>query len=240
MKRRSRNAPDKPHILAHADRVLRVPLVSLLLAALFGVTFPASSDAARPVGEPQLERPTLHSLGVYWIIRDDPGGTASVRLEYRKAGAPAWRAGAPLFRVERGAHVREKLGSRIDVPADGWLFAGSALLLEPATAYELRVTLVDSQGRNSGKRAATGISRVLRAQTRAEPRISAAARKRHVVPGSGGGRGTEADPFRGLAAAHSTAAARRRLPAARGNFCRCVGRPEERVTREADRVGRRR
>ena len=72
-----------------------------------------------------------------------PGKTASVRLEYRKAGAPAWRAGPPLFRVERGAHLREKLGSRIDVPADGWLFAGSVLLLEPATGYELRLTLVD-------------------------------------------------------------------------------------------------
>ena len=150
------------------------------------------------MGEPQLERPTLHSLGVYWIIRDDPGGIASVQLEYRKAGAPAWTAGAPLFRVERGAHLREKLGSRIDVPADGWLFAGSALLLEPATAYELRLTLLDCARRRTAKRGMPAISRVLRAQTRAEPRIPAGVKKRHVVPGSGGGRGTEAEPYRGL------------------------------------------
>ena len=187
------------------DRVPAASFVSLLLATLFLAAFPPNSGAARPAGEPQLERPTLHSLGVYWIIRDDPARTASIRLEYRKAGATAWRVGAPLFRVERGAHLREKLGSRIDVPADGWLFAGSALLLEPATAYELRVTLIDSQGRSSGKRAAQGTSSVLRAQTRTEPRVPGGARRKHVVPGSGGGRGTEADPFLGLAAAHSAA-----------------------------------
>ncbi len=177
-------------------------MVRFLSAVVCGA-FSASSHAARPVGEPQLERPTLHSLGVYWIVRDDPGRTASVQLEIRKAGATAWRPGAPLFRVERGAHLREKLGSRIDVPADGWLFAGSALLLEPATSYELRLTLVDSQRGTLKKRGGSGYSFVLRAHTRSEPRVAAGATKRHVVPGSGGGRGTEADPFRGLAAAHS-------------------------------------
>ena len=132
-----------------ADRARTSPFVILFSTAVIWASLPASSQAARPVGEPQLERPTLHSLGVYWIIRDDPGGTASVQLEYRKAGAPAWKAGAPLFRVERGAHLREKLGSRIVVPADGWLFAGSALLLEPATSYELRLTLLDcAAGKN--------------------------------------------------------------------------------------------
>ena len=65
------------------------------------------------------------------------------------------------------AHLREKLVSRIDVPADGWLFAGSALLLDPATAYELKLTLVDSQARMTANCGATGSTRVLRGQTRA-------------------------------------------------------------------------
>jgi hypothetical protein len=196
--------PPLPEKLPRSPAARR--LVPRLVAALILVAFSVNSRAARPVGEPQLERPTLHSLGVYWVVRDDPGRTASVQVEYRKAGAPAWRAGFPLFRVERGAHVREKIGSRIDVPADGWLFAGSVLLLEPATAYELRLTLVESQGGKTAKRTAAGVSRVLRAQTRAEPRVPAGGRMRHVIPGSGGGRGTEADPYRGLAAAHSASA----------------------------------
>ncbi len=198
--------------VAPASQEKRRCLPAVLRSALtFGVMLSSSAlsarvGAAQPVGDPQLERPTLHSLGVYWVIRDDRGRTASVQLEFRKEGATAWRPGFPLFRVERGAHLREKLGSRIDVPADGWLFAGSALSLDPATAYELRLTLVDSHARKTEKRAAPGETRVLRAQTRAEPRIPAAARRRHVVPGAGGGRGTEADPFRGLAAAHSASA----------------------------------
>ncbi len=132
----SRNGRSKVDARAYVDRAPASPLVSLLLATLFGIAFPPRSEAARPVGEPQLERPTLHSLGVYWIIRDDPARTASVRLEFRKAGATAWRTGAPLFRVERGAHLRDKLGSHINVPADGWLFAGSAALAR--TGHRLR------------------------------------------------------------------------------------------------------
>ncbi len=154
----SRNERSKVHVRTHAHRAPASPVASLLLATLFGAAFPPSSEAARPVGEPQLERPTLHSLGAYWIIGDDPGKTASVRLEYRKVGATAWRSGdAALPRRAQRASAREARRADIDVPADGWLFAGSVLLLEPATAYELRVTLVDSQGRNSGKRAAPGI-----------------------------------------------------------------------------------
>jgi hypothetical protein len=165
--------------------------------------FARGVEAAAPAGEPQLERPTLHSLGVYWVLREGPGRTASIRLEYRKAGAVDWRSGAPLLRVERGAHVMGQYGSRIDVPPDGWLFAGSTLLLEPATAYELKLTPIDSQPAGGGSRARPAAGRLLRAQTRSEPRISAGARRRHVVPGSGGGSGTVADPYRGLAAAHS-------------------------------------
>jgi hypothetical protein len=174
-----------------------------LLAALAIGALSIASEAAVPVGEPQSERPTLHSLGVYWIVRDDPGRTASVKLAYRKAGAPAWRTGRPLFRVERGAHLRAGSGSALSVPADGWLFAGSVLLLEPATEYELRLTLVDSPRGRPGIRGKPELTRVLRARTRAEPRLTPGRRTRHVVPGSGGGSGTAADPFRGLAAAHS-------------------------------------
>jgi hypothetical protein len=160
-------------------------------------------EAATPVGEPQLERATLHSLGVYWIVRDDPARTASIQIGYRKAGETTWRSGAPLLRVERGAHVMGRYGSRVDVPPDGWLFAGSALALEPATAYELELTIIETNPPGSRGRAAPVARRRLQARTRGEPRIPAGAPRRHVVPGSGGGSGSEADPYRGLTAAHS-------------------------------------
>ena len=97
----------------------------------------------------------------------------------------------------------EHFGSRLMVPEDGWLFAGSVLHLEPATAYELRLTLVDPDEKTK----AAAKSPRAEAQTRAEPqRLGPRARERHVVPGTGGGTGTAADPFRGLAVASKSAA----------------------------------
>src|SRR5438128_8816042 len=106
------------------------PVPSAILMAFLAAAPAAAADAAQPLGEPQLERPTLHSLGVYWIVQGDDNKNASVRLEYRKAGAVDWRQGAPLWRVERGAHVAEKFGTQLKVPGNGWLFAGSVLLLD--------------------------------------------------------------------------------------------------------------
>ena len=179
-------------------------LVSLGLLAVASLSGGAcrGADRAQPVGEPQLERPTLHSLGVYWIVRGDDNGNAAVGLEYRPVGTSTWIPGAPLWRVERRAHRIEQLGSRLDVPEGGWLFAGSVLLLRPGTAYELRLSLRDPDGKDHD----AAVVRVLRARTRSEPTEPAGMRRRHVVPGSGGGQGTAADPFRGLEAAQKAAA----------------------------------
>lgn len=156
------------------------------------------AQAAEPLGEPYLERSTLHSLGAYWIVRGDDNQNATVRLEYRKANsAAAWRVGMPLVRVERKADVTERFGRELKVPDDGWLFAGSVLMLEPGNGYELRLTLDDPEG--------THATRLLQARTRREPQVAADAPRRHVVPGTGGGSGTAADPFRGLAAAQGAA-----------------------------------
>ena len=126
-----------------------------------------ASDLSKPLGEPRLERPTLRSLGVHWIIQGDDNQNAFIGLVYRKLGSSPWRTGARLFRVERRAHLMEHGDSELQVPDDGWLFAGSALLLEPGAAYELRLTLEDPDG---GK-----ATRTLRASTRSEPLVSATA-----------------------------------------------------------------
>jgi hypothetical protein len=157
----------------------------------------AARNAAKPLGEPVLEDPTLHSLGVYWIIGGDENQTARVAVHYRPSGAKQWLSGAPLFRVEKGAHKDDKGQSKLDVPADAWLMAGSLLLQQPDTAYEMKLTLSDPDGGSA--------ERVLKARTRAEPVAPANMRTRHVVPGDGGGTGAQADPFRGLAAAQADA-----------------------------------
>jgi hypothetical protein len=158
---------------------------ALLLLALVP---PAGDDASVPQGEPALEPPTLRSLGVSWVVHGDANRNAKIAVEYRKVGAPAWKSGPPLFRVEKGI-LKEQ--------PDGWLFAGSLLLLEPDTAYEMRLKLSDPDGGS--------VEKTLKASTLGEPLAAPAAPARHVVPGSGGGTGSAADPFKGLAEAESRA-----------------------------------
>ena len=78
-------------------------LLMALLASALGLSSARGGSLAEPQGDPTLERPTLRSLGVYWIIRGDDNGNASVALAYRKPGGE-WRKGADLFRVAPGAH----------------------------------------------------------------------------------------------------------------------------------------
>src|SRR5690242_13579007 len=105
-----------------------------LAALLLALVPPAGDDAAAPQGEPVLDPPTLRSLGVSWVVKGDANRNAKVAVEYRKPGAAAWKVGPPLFRVEKGLPK--------DLP-EGWLFAGSLVLLEPGTAYEIRLKLSD-------------------------------------------------------------------------------------------------
>lgn len=178
----------------------------LALIAAAALAAPVLADnAAAPVGEPVLEAPTLRSLGMHWIVRGDENANATVTLQYRKSGGE-WKKGMPLFRVEKNAHdpakadYKDKSGATktlLNVPDDAWLFAGSALLLDADTDYELKLTLNDPDG-GAGEH-------VFKARTAAEPVAPANAPIRHVIPGSGGGSGTKADPFKGVAAAQKAA-----------------------------------
>ncbi|MCZ7648567.1 MAG: right-handed parallel beta-helix repeat-containing protein [Planctomycetota bacterium] len=171
--------------------------------ALAGLVLCASlhaENAARSDGEPVLEPATLRSLGLHWVVKGDENRNAAVKSWYRKAGAEAWREALPLLRVERGAPERsdKKHGYTVGTPSGGWLFAGSLLLLEPDTEYEWKLALADPDGGEAEK--------VLKARTSKEPGAPEGLTTYHVVPGEGGGSGTEADPFKGLAAAQEHAA----------------------------------
>lgn len=152
--------------------------------------------AAAHVGsDPVLESPTLHSLGLHWIVEGDENQNAVIALAWRANGG-SWHDGAPLWRVDKGAHKTPK-GNSVEVPDGSWLFAGSVVLLEPGTDYELKLSLVDPDG--------GGREVILKARTASEPVAPADAIVFHVAPGDGGGSGSAADPFRGLAAAQARA-----------------------------------
>jgi hypothetical protein len=167
---------------------------SMLSVSPWFVAMANAENASRPLGEPFLEQPTLRCVGACWIVAGDDNRNAAVHVEYRKQGAPAWTRALPFFRVERGAHKEGEHGSRLDVPPGAWLFAGSVLDVEPATAWELRLRLEDPDG---GK-----AERILQARTIAEPSFAPdPALTFRVVPGDGGGNGSATNPFRGLDAA---------------------------------------
>jgi hypothetical protein len=156
---------------------------------------PQTSDLGAASAQPQepiLEAPTLLCLGIRWPVQGDSNGNARVELAYRRVGDKTWRPALPPIRV-RGESRRE----RFIVPEA--LFAGSVFDLRPDTAYELRLRLRDPDG--------GGTERILKARTRREPEWAATGQRRefHVVPGDGGGDGSKAQPFRGLAAAQAVA-----------------------------------
>ena len=68
-------------------------LTASLVVCLAADSSARAANAAKPLGDPHQDRPTLHSLGIYWIVRGDDNQNASVRLDYRKDGsAPACRS----------------------------------------------------------------------------------------------------------------------------------------------------
>ena len=148
--------------------------VSLALSLTGLAGWPAfAEDAARPLGEPVLEPPTLHCLGAYWIIGGDDNQNAQVEVEVRQAGTEEWQKGRPLFRVEKGAHQPEGRPGPLNVPEGAWLFAGSVVLLKPDTEYELRLRLSDPDGVD-GEEERHGV-RSLQVETRPFPPGKAAA-----------------------------------------------------------------
>jgi hypothetical protein len=173
------------------------PLAALAGVSLCLATRAFSAPEIAAVLEPVIETPTLHSIGLRWVVSPAEEG-ARIDVAYRMMGAE-WRQAAPLFRVEPGAHKPAKGPGSVQVPEGAQLYAGSLLLLEPAKDYEVKLALRHADG-------SAGAESVLKARTRGEPLAPADAKVFHVTPGAGGGSGTAADPFRGLQQAHAHAA----------------------------------
>ncbi|MCL2647195.1 MAG: DUF1565 domain-containing protein [Phycisphaerales bacterium] len=185
----------------------------VMAAAMVGGGAAYGGNGAEAVGGPALEMPTMHSLGVYWVVKGDDNKNARVDFSYRKAGTSEWKKAPPLWRVEKGLHLRKGGESSVQVPGDeggAWLVAGSALLLEPQTEYELKLVLVDPDG--------GGVEKLLKQSTIGEPMVPAGMKELHVVPGNGGGTGTASDPFKGIASAMAAAGPRTRLLLHKGTY----------------------
>ena len=155
---------------------------------------PKQAEMARTVAGILRSKATIHCIGIEWDVQGDTNHDATCKVQYRAQGAADWKEAMPLYRVDY-AWYYGKDGAK--EPRN--MFAGSILFLKPATAYDIKLELVDPDGGNAAKE--------LRVATRPIPEFPQGGRTFHVVPGEGGGAGTAQDPFRGVGAAEAAAQA---------------------------------
>jgi hypothetical protein len=125
---------------------------------------------------------TISSIGIEWSIGGDADHDATAAVDYRVASSGAWRPALALVRVDSN-------GTN--------MLAGSVLFVLANTSYEVRLILADPDG--------GGSTQTVVVATRPVPVPPSAGRTFHVVPGAGGGNGSAANPFRGIAAAQAVA-----------------------------------
>ncbi len=133
---------------------------------------------------------TFEHIGVVWWISGDSNLNSTMTLEFRQQGESIWKPGAPAMRAYPTISVD---GSPLGL--NYW--AASAMFLKSGQTYELRVTLTDPDG--------GGTSRIITAATRTVPQADPAGRQLYVIPGSGGGSGSQNHPFQGLQTAADNA-----------------------------------
>ncbi|HEX3132447.1 MAG TPA: right-handed parallel beta-helix repeat-containing protein, partial [Planctomycetota bacterium] len=105
----------------------------LCLGAALGSLIAANATVAGTASAPN---PTAYGIALVWPFSADDDGDGRVTVRYRTVGGP-WKTGMPLFRVPGGTTMGVTWTNR---------HAGSLFDLEPATVYEVELTLADPDG----------------------------------------------------------------------------------------------
>ncbi|MEP7258643.1 MAG: right-handed parallel beta-helix repeat-containing protein [Flavitalea sp.] len=123
--------------------------------------------------------PTIENLAVEWYISGDENLNGVVTVQYRKKGETSWQEAMPLRRVPAGENLNtttlpknNSLYTRFN-----WLnkHSGSVFNLQPATRYEIKLSLKDPDGGSAVK--------MIEASTRPIPAINANAEIVEIKPG---------------------------------------------------------
>jgi uncharacterized repeat protein (TIGR01451 family) len=169
---------------------------SLILALLVLLSLPEAPAASRQTLQTAVlpgslrADATFQNIGVVWEISGDENLNSHMTLEFRRQGNSVWLPGAPAMRAYPTLLVD---GSPLGL--DYW--AASAMFLETGQTYDLRMTLTDPDG--------GGEVRNLTATTRSPLIPDPAGRQLYVIPGDGGGDGSQGNPYQGLKAAAAAA-----------------------------------
>ena len=124
-------------------------LVKVINLTIFAFCFMLSINpivyaqtAAVTPGTFYVDPSTPHCLGFRWFVTGDDANidqpNATVAVEYKAAGAFAYKQAMPMLRV---------VGDRVDQAASNWqvgnLFAGSVMNLAPGMLYDIHFTMKD-------------------------------------------------------------------------------------------------
>ena len=119
---------------------------SVIIAAVFLCVLSCSAIESTKPHKFIVDPPTFRSLAFRWIIEGDENLNSTVLVQYRKKDAKDWKFALPLTRIDGDMVDREHSPFKT-----GNLFSGSILELEPATSYEVQLTLSDSNGLHEEK-----------------------------------------------------------------------------------------
>ncbi len=132
-----------------------------------GSTGGSTSGGANAVvaGAVSTPYPTIENIAVEWAYTGDANTNSVVNVRYRRSGDTAWRNGMALRNVPAGSTEGQSWSSR---------HSGSVFDLQPATSYEVELTLTDPDG--------GGTTRTTTVATRAIPAPMAGAPIRNATP----------------------------------------------------------
>ncbi|MDF1695834.1 MAG: right-handed parallel beta-helix repeat-containing protein [Saprospiraceae bacterium] len=135
--------------------------------------------------------PTFEHISAHLDILGDDNRNSTFLFEYRLTGTSAYQIAAQSSRAHPSYVVD-------GAPLNENFHASSAMFLNPNASYDLRITVTDPDG--GGNIFEETIS------TLKMPSTPQNANTVYVIPGSGGGSGTMADPYLGIQAAMNNVA----------------------------------
>ncbi len=128
------------------------------------ITIKGGVNATTP-GAITFPAPTFNQLTVEWAITGDDNLNGVVAVRFKPQGNSDWRQAMALRRVPAGSNIGFSWGNR---------HSGSVFGLQPATTYDIELTLTDADGGNS--------QQLRQATTRAVPVPMAGALVRNATP----------------------------------------------------------
>jgi MYXO-CTERM domain-containing protein len=145
-------------------------IATALLASLWSAEVAAQTSTT--AGAITTPYPTTQGISIEWAIVGDSNNNGVVTVRYRPAGTTNWKTGMALFRIPAGSNDTGSFGSGNGQWSNK--HSGSLFDLDPATSYEIELTLTDPDGGST--------TQTTTVATRPIPQAAATATTKAVTP----------------------------------------------------------